>query len=72
MEGKHYQACCMNKECSIHGTCASSIPHAIDEDTCYVNCTGRGSNFGEPAGHATTCSLILVENSKITVIKQLG
>lgn len=54
----------MNKECSIHGTCASSIPHAI-EDTCYVKCSGRG-------GSTTTCSLIVTENYKITVVKSLG
>jgi len=72
VEGKHYQACCMNKECSIHGICASSIPHPIDEEVCYISCVGKGNTVGESASSAATCSLILVENGKITVIKQLG
>jgi len=61
-KGKHYQACCTNKECSIHGTCASSIPHAV-EDACYIKCSGRDTTM------ATTCSLIVTENDKITVVK---
>ena len=32
----------------------------------------RGNTVGEPASSAAACSLILVENDKITVIKQLG